>query len=102
MASLFSEIFGNEDTAGKDAAIANDMLASSKLGATAYLTASLECVTPEIRRLFGQYSIQLAQGHEALTEIAVNKGWYSPYDTPAEQLQKVYERSQELVKNIQM
>ena len=95
MASLLGAIFGgNNNNTQKDAVIANDMLVGAKVAASAYLAASLECATPEIRRLFAQYSAQSAQAHEALTELAVKKGWYKPYDLPADQLQQTYEQSQ--------
>lgn len=97
MASILGTIFGAGGDLDKDSVIANDMLAGSKAGAAAYLTSSLECATPEIRRIFGQYSQQMAQGHEGLTELAVNKGWYKPYDEPEAQLQQVYEQSQEFI-----
>lgn len=97
MASLLGAIFGGDDNTSKDSVIANDMLVGAKVAATAYLAASLECATPEIRRLFSQYSAQLAQGHEALTELAVKKAWYRPYDPPTEQLQQTYSQSQNIV-----
>ena len=97
MASLLGGIFGGNDSATKDSVIANDMLMGAKAAASAYLAVSLECATPEIRRLYSQYSAQSAQGHEALTELAVKKGWYKPYDAPVEQLQQTYEQSQGVV-----
>jgi spore coat protein CotF len=93
MASLLGAIFGDVSMP-KDSVIANDMLAGAKAGAAAYLAASLESATPEVRRLFSQYSAQIAQGHEALTELAVKKGWYKPYDAPADQLQETFHQSQ--------
>jgi len=97
MASLLGAIFGGNDSTTKDSVIAKDMLIGAKVSATAYLAASLECATPEIRRLYSQYSAQSSQGHEALTGLAVKKGWYKPYDAPAEQLQQTFEQSQGIV-----
>lgn len=96
MASLLGAIMGTDNTM-KESVIANDMLAGSKAGASAYLTACLESATPEVRRLFAQYSAQMAQGHEALTELAVKKGWYRPYDAPADQLQETFKQSLSVV-----
>ena len=36
---------------------------------------------------------QMVEGHTALTELSLNKGWISPYDTPIKQLTCSYKES---------
>lgn len=35
----------------------------------------------------------MVEGHTALTELSLNKGWISPYDTPIKQLTCSYKES---------
>lgn len=97
MPSLLNAIFGNDITNMNNEVIANDMLVGSKTAATSYLAAALECATPELRRMFMQYSTQAAQSHEAITTLAVQKGWYKPYDKPTTQLAETYRQSETVV-----
>ncbi|GAB6138218.1 spore coat protein [Halanaerobaculum tunisiense] len=84
-----------------DQTIANDMLAGSKQAANTYLTAILECSTPELRTMYSNSLNQVLAGHEALTSLAVNRGWYQPYEAPDEQLAKTLNQSQTLVNSQQ-
>lgn len=95
MPSLVDTLMGGV-TEGKlnNTVIANDMLAAAKAGAAAYLMASLESATPEIKNLFFTNVSQLAQDHAAMTDLALKKGWYKPYQSPDEQLKETYTYSQ--------
>ena len=35
----------------------------------------------------------MVEGHTALTELSLNKGWINPYDTPIKQLTCSYKES---------
>lgn len=94
MPSLLNALMGNNEGKLNDAIIANDMLAGAKSGAMAYLTASLEAATPEIKNLFFTNVSQMTQGHQAITELALKKGWYKPYQAPDEQLKETFRYSQ--------
>ncbi|WP_066634254.1 spore coat protein [Desulfolucanica intricata] len=95
MASLINALMGGGDEKQlNNAIIANDMLAGSKAAAAAYLTASLEAATPEIKNLFFNHVTQATQGHQAITELALKKGWYKPYQSPDEQLKETFTYSQ--------
>lgn len=93
MPSLMGGIFGGDNTGMNDRVIANDMLAGGKSLATSYFTAQLESATPEIKRLFGEFATQKAQEHGALTNLAIQKGWYNAYGSTSQQLQDVYQQS---------
>lgn len=77
-----------------DQVIANDALMGLKAAATAYLAATLEAATPELRRMFSEYMSQCVMAHEALTSLAVKRGWYQPYLKPDEQIVQAYQQSQ--------
>jgi hypothetical protein len=73
------------------------IVAAVKASAMAYLTATLESATPELRRLYGEYMAQSITGHESLIQLSVNKGWYKPYDAPENQLQASFSQSQQVI-----
>jgi len=99
MPSLLNTLMGNDQNKGmNDQAIANTMLAGAKAGASAYLVAALESATPELRTLYGTSLNQMVAAHGGLTALAVNKGWYRPYDMPELQLAETFEQSQTVVK----
>lgn len=100
MANVIQSIFGKNQNLLDDQMIVTDMLAMGKAGSMAYFQAALNCVTPEIRRLFIEYAVQAAQGHEALTGLAIQKGWYKAFDEPTQQLQTVYQQSQHIVSQV--
>lgn len=69
-----------------DKLIAESMLSSGKEGADVYLNSTLTSTTPELRAIYSAGVVQAIEGHTALTELCVNKGWLKPYTTPEEQL----------------
>lgn len=93
MPSLVNMLLGKENAQQSDQVIANNGIAGAKAASMAYLAATLECATPELRRLYGEYLTQSVAGHEALSKLAVEKGWYVPYEAPQEQLQQTYQQS---------
>lgn len=94
MASLMEALMGENTGKLSNAIIANDMIVGTKAGATAYLAASLESATPEVKSLFFNNVTQMTQSHQSMTELALKKGWYKPYQPPVEQLTETFAYSQ--------
>lgn len=95
MANLLQNIFGNEDDFKiNDQVIANDTLAGLKGASMAYLGATLESATPEVRRMYNEYLTQSVLAHEGMTALAIKKGWYKPYLTPEEQITETFKQSE--------
>ena len=69
-----------------DKKIALSMLSSAKEAADMYLNSALTSSTPASLT-------QMVEGHTALTELSLNKGWINPYDTPIKQLTCSYNES---------
>ncbi|MBC9786543.1 spore coat protein [Heliobacterium chlorum] len=102
MPSLFNSLMGvgaQNVTQMGDQAIANQLLAGKKAAAQGYLTATLESATPEIRALFADNLSKAVTGHTMLTELAVKREWYKPYEIPEEQLVHTYQQSESVVEN---
>lgn len=76
-----------------DEVIANNMLASTKGAANAYLNATVASTSPELRAMYGSSLNQVVGGHTALMELAVKKGWENPYNSPSQQLTDAYNKS---------
>lgn len=73
-----------------DHVLANSMMASAKMMGSAYVAAAFQSATPEIRRMYWQFADQALQGHGALTELAIRKGWYRAHDSADAQLKDWY------------
>ena len=101
MPSLINMLLGKENAQQSDEVIANNGIATAKSAAMAYLVAALESPSPELRRLYSEYLNQSVAGHEALVKLAVEKGWYLPYDEPASQLQATYQQSEQVLQQLQ-
>lgn len=80
-----------------DQVIATDLIMGAKSAASAYLMATLESATPELRALLSAHLSQTIEGHAALTALAVSKNWYKPYDMPNQQLMSTLQQSQTIV-----
>lgn len=93
MGNLMNTLMGKENTALNDQVLANNMLAMDKAGAAGYLKAALESATPEIRRMYSEYLSTMMVSHEAIVQLALNRGWYTPYQSPVDQLENIYEQS---------
>ena len=76
-----------------DKKIALSMLSSAKEAADMYLNSALTSSTPELRAIYSASLTQMVEGHTALTELRLNKGWINPYDTPIKQLTCSYNES---------
>jgi spore coat protein CotF len=97
MASIINNIIGNANTQMNDKTIVNDALMASKAAAGAYLTASLESATPELRTLYTSNLQQILQGHASMTDLAIAKDWYKAYDAPDQQLSDAIKHSENTI-----
>ena len=77
-----------------DQIIAISMLSSAKEAAELYLNSALTSSTPELRAAYSASLTQMVEGHTALTELAINKGWVKPYCASIKQLAESYIESQ--------
>ncbi|MDD4600351.1 hypothetical protein SDC9_09101 [bioreactor metagenome] len=100
MSSFMSTIFSKNIQTSMDQVIANNAMAGAAAASSAYLTAALQATTPEVRHLYNEYTSQSAMGHEALTGLALKKGWINPYDDPQQQLQTTLSQSQSIVNTV--
>lgn len=94
MSNLLGSFFDNVTDQSADKTIASNGISASASSANAYLNASLTATTPEVRRLFNEYTTQCVMANESLTELSVKNGWIAPYDSPEQQLQRSYKQSQ--------
>ena len=82
-----------------DEVIAGNMIGSAKSAADAYLNATMTSSTPELRAIYSSSLTQIIGGHSALTDLAVNRGWVSPYNEPSQQLADTFKKSQSTVES---
>lgn len=101
MSNVLGSLFENKTDQSADETIAVNSLAAAAASANAYLNATLTSTTPEVRRLFSEYTTQSVMAHEALTNLSVKKDWISPYATPEQQLQISYKQSQQAIEGLQ-
>ncbi|MDV4150126.1 spore coat protein [Clostridium sp. AL.422] len=80
-----------------DKLIISSMLSAAKEAADMYLNSALTSSTPELRAIYSASLIQMVEGHTALTELSVTKGWIKPYDTPIQQLTCSYNESNNVI-----
>ena len=99
MSSLIGSIFSDTTETSADQTIAYSSASGAAVNAQAYLAASLAATTPEVRRLFAEYSTQAVMGNEAMMGLMIKKGWSDPYTSPTEQLQAGLQQSQQTVKS---
>ena len=85
---------GNVDM--DDKMLALSMLSAAKEAAQMYLDSALTSSTPELREIYSATLIQIVEGHTALTELSLNKGWVKPYDDPKLQLACSYNESKDV------
>lgn len=95
--SIMGDLFGNITDRSADETIAVNSMGGIASSALAYLMATLEATTPEVRRLFSEYTTQSLLGHEAITAYVIKKGWVKPYSDPVDQLQTTLESSRSII-----
>jgi len=67
-------------TAMTDQVIAYDFLIAAKTGIRNYAVAITETATPEVRQILRGQLDQLITTHESISNYAMSKGWYFPYN----------------------
>ena len=92
MKNLINTVLGS-DAHLSDEMLANISLQGAKGTSAAYLTATLESATPEVRRMFSEFLTQSVMSHDSLTNMAIKKGWYKPYQNPDEQVSQAYQQA---------
>ena len=95
--AILNDLFGETVGADLNSVLAFDSMAAAASSANAYLMATLQSTTPEVRRLFGEYLTQCLMAHESLTNLALKKGWINPYDGLDNQLRIVYQEAESLL-----
>jgi len=93
VSNLMGSFFSSATDKSPDETIALTSMAGAAGAAAAYLGATLEATTPEVRRLFSEYCTQSVLGHEALTALSIAKNWYNPNAGPEQQLQTSVSKS---------
>lgn len=95
MGSIINNILGNDKNIAdvSNEVIVMDMLSGTKAAASAYLAAALESATPELHAMYSSSVNEMLKAHSELTNLAVDKKWYKPYDKPEQQLAEIYKHS---------
>lgn len=100
MGMIMNNIVKN-NTDINDEIIAGNMIGSAKSSADAYLNATMTSTTPELKAIYSSSLNQIIGGHSALTELAINRKWASPYEAPAQQLGETYSKAETTVNDKQ-
>lgn len=95
--SIWNDNVLGQNSLTDDKHFALNMLAGSKASAAAYLAATLESATPEIRHLYSGFCTQITQGQEALSNLCIEKGWYHAYGQPVDQLKQSISDSMKVI-----
>jgi spore coat protein CotF len=97
MPSLLNALTGAGKQAN-DEMVANDMLMGGEAAASAYLMAVLKTSTPELRTMYTAALTQILAGNGSMMDLAVNRGWYRPYDKPDQRLVETYKQSETVIR----
>lgn len=105
MSNPYDGVYGNDasrrpDDFSPDEAIALHALTSSAASANAYLTATLQATTPEVRQLLYDYTTQNILANETLTDLSVKKNWLTPYQSAEQQLETSINQSQYIIQSM--
>lgn len=94
--SFWDDLFGNDDAKLTEKDIAQDMIKDSKFAVTSLSAAASEAVNPELRNMLREQLDKAVDEHFELSDMVIDKGWYSAQESPIEQLKNEYEDSQSL------
>jgi spore coat protein CotF len=97
MMSLANNLFQGVTGQNLDKVVGLNAMTAAAGSASAYFSATLQATTPEVRRLFSEYTTQSVIGHETITALCIQKNWIQPYDDPAKQLSVAYQQAQQSV-----
>lgn len=93
--SFLDDLLGTDNKLS-DKDIALDMIKDSKFGATSLSAAVAEAINSELRTMLKQQLDKAVTEHFDLSDIVINKGWYTTQEQPMEQLEADYENSRDL------
>ncbi|MGE5582554.1 MAG: spore coat protein [Bacillota bacterium] len=99
--AILDNLFGEATGTDLNSTLAINSQAAAAAAANAYLIATLQATTPEVRRLFGEYLTQSILAHEGISNLIIKKGWANPYDSPENQLHMSYRSSETLLGHVQ-
>ncbi|MFA6809239.1 MAG: spore coat protein [Eubacteriales bacterium] len=85
--TIMNAIFSDKADQPADKTLAFNAMAAAATGATAYLAATMQSTTPELRAMLTDITNQKITEHAAITAFMINKGWMNPYDQPTQQLE---------------
>lgn len=97
MSSIVNSFFKDMTDNSADETLALNAVAGAAAAAGAYLGATIQATTPEVRRLFGEYLSQCILAQENLVGLALKKNWMNPYDVPENQIMVAYKQSQNVL-----
>ncbi|NLG32892.1 MAG: spore coat protein [Syntrophomonadaceae bacterium] len=98
MGDVISTFFSQATDRSADETLAYSSMASAAAGAGAYLAATLQSTTPELRSILNGFANQMVMEHEAMNKYVITKGWMNPYDDPSKQLQSTYSQANSVLK----
>lgn len=85
---FFDDLFSDGNmTSLSDRDLAEDMLKDSKFGITALAESIPEINNPELRQMLTRKMITGMEEYYTLSDLVQSRGWYTPYYSPARQLQ---------------
>ena len=97
MGNIMGNFFEGSTNRPADETLAKSSMGSAAATAQAYLAATLTATTPEVRRLFSEYTTEATIGHESISNLCLAKGWMNPYDAPQAQLKTSIDQSQQVI-----
>ncbi|HWI60208.1 MAG TPA: spore coat protein [Symbiobacteriaceae bacterium] len=77
-----------------DQVIAQGMLVGAKIKSAAYCAAICESVSPDLRHMLTTHMNDSLAGHERLTKLAQQRGWYKAASEPAELVKQAVKQAQ--------
>ncbi len=93
MGDILSNLFSKATDSSTDEVLSYTAMASAAAAAGAYLAATLQSTTPEMRSIMSGFVTQKVLEHDAMTNYVMNKGWMNPYDAPTKQLESSYRQA---------
>jgi similar to spore coat protein len=100
--SWINNILGNEsDNNSKlaDKELAMDMLTTSKADITMLSSALTETSSPQLRATLTNQLNACINEHFKLADMAAQKGWYTPYASPGQQIKQDLQEAQNILNN---
>ncbi len=97
MGDILSNFFSQATDSATDQTLAYSAMSSAAGGAGAYLVATLQASTPELRAILEGFTQQKIAEHSSISAYMMNKGWMSPYSDPVQQLETTYKQASSVI-----